>query len=349
MYDVLIAGGRNRPWKKLILYTLISIVALAFGVASAISIPVSLHLTNRDHEDDTFVYTAENNTSTVHDQVWLTTLSTFWYRSIQVGIKSSNVEDLHTARVYAVPLHEYHKTEVINETCTGRLFPPKSDPGLQVRYLYAHLPFSYNGCITNTIENVNSAKFLVGIFRLSNKREFERYLRYMSDGNTTFALNLTSIVTVQPGETKCAHLEMNILHTTFYYVTMVVFNDSALSYPVQYFCYSLKQYRDFDRKLHHPICNLEANKSCFYSFYNGNFINTHGKKVAIVAEVNKSSHTGVPITTVSVHSSKNSNIVNLGVIIGVIVAVVMMVIILILLLIACVRMYVFSTDGSGLF
>ena len=320
---------------------MISLVALAFGVAVAISLPLSLHLTNKDHQDDTFVYTAENTgTLPKHIPVWLTTVSTFWYKSMEVDLGSSSIEDLHTARVYAVPLHEYRQTAVINDTCDGGSFvSPRPDLGLQVLYLYAHLPFSYDGCVTNPAENNNSLKIQAAIFRLSSKKEFDMYLHYLEDGNTTFALNITSVTTVKPGETKCVHLEMMIPRNTFYYVTMVMLNDSTISHPMNYSCYSLKEHRDFDRKLHHPICNLEANKPCFYSFYNGSFINTHGKKLAIVAEVSKSSPSDIPTTTLTVHSSKNSKIVNLGVIIGVIVAVIVMVFILALLVITCVRMY----------
>ena len=324
---------------------MVFIAGVTVSVAIAVVPPLSLHLINVDRTDDTFVYTGDNKTLSKSNLVWLTTLSTFWYKSIEVDIKSSDalVNDHHTARVYAVPVKEYRTTEVINETCGGGPFlPPRLDLGMQVRYLYAHLPFSHHGCVTNPSDNVNNITVQAVIFRLSSKKEFDRYLQYLVDGHTTFALNMTSVATVRHGKTKCVHLEVDVPHSTFYYVTMVVSNESVISHPVNYSCYSLKQYRDFDRKLHRPICDLDSSRPCNYNLYNGSFINTNGRDLAIAAEVSRGSSMDEPTTTLTVHSSKDSNVVNLGVIIGVVVAVVVMVIILVLLLIACVRMYLSS-------
>ena len=344
---MILAVAHRWTWKKCSLLTTFSIVAIVASLAIAISLPLGLHLSNVNHDDNTFVYTAGNDKSLPeHSLVWLSTLSTFWYKSINVKYTnvSADLEKQRATQIYAVPIHEYHQTGVINDTCDGGSFvPPRLDVGLQVRYLYAHLPFSYHGCITNPIKNSNSINFEVAAFRLSSKQEFDRYLHYLEHGDTKSALRITPVTVVQPGESKCAHLNVTIRHTTFYYVTMVMTNDSVVSHPATYSCYSLKQYRDFDRKLHHPICTLVAHKPCFHSFYNGSFVNTHGQKLAILADVKKGSPSDVPITTVTVHASKNTNVVNLGVIIGVVVAVTVMVIILVLLIIACVRMY-FSSE-----
>ena len=55
--------------------------------------------------------------------------------------------------------------------------------------------------------------------------------------------------------------------------------------------------------------------------------------------MSRSSSAHEPTTTVTVLSSKNSSVVDFGVIVGVVIAVVIMVIILVLLIIACVKMY----------
>lgn len=319
---------------------MVSVVAFVVSAAVAIAPPLSLTLTNTDRMDNTFVYTGDNDTSLKNSQVLLTTVSTFWYKSIAVTLNGSSVSDRHTAHVYAVPVEEYHSAHVINDTCArGSFHPPRSDPGLQIQYLYAHLPFHYNGCITNPIENDDSVEVQGVIFRLSSKKEFNRYEHYLVDGNTSHALKTTPVVSVQPGKTKCVYLEIDIPQTTFYYVTMFVSNESVISKHVSYSCYTLKQYRDFDRKRHHPICYLEAGKVCAYNLYNGSFINTQGKDLAIIADVSRSSSVHEPTTTITVLSSRNSNVVDLGVIISVVIGVVIMIIILVLLIIACVKMY----------
>ena len=339
-----VVAGRL-TWKMCCLLAAFSIVAVAISVTVAVGLPLALHLSNVNHDDDTFVYLAGNDKSLPeHNLVWLSTLSSFWYKSMKVEYKNVSTGEKNAVQIYAIPTHEYHKTGVINDTCEGGSFlPPRLDVGLQVRYLYAHLPFSYKGCITNPIKNTNSIKFKVAVFRLSNKEEFDRYLQYLEHRHTNFSLKVTPDTTIHPGESKCTHLDVTIHHTTFYYITMVLMNDSVVSHPATYSCYSLKQYRDFDRKLHHPVCTLAGNKPCVHSFYNGSFINTHGQKLAIVADVSKGSPSDEPTATVTVHSNKNTNVVNLGVVIGVAVAVIVMVIILILLIIACVKMY-FSGD-----